>query len=76
MGHILVDLNMALKALLGTRVLRLGAGLRDTRLVHVVARGAVHTLFEVLGLLPVEVLLVMALGELVSVKIADGPSGK
>ena len=76
MGHVLVDLDMALETLLGTRCLSLGAGGRNPHLMHEVTRGAAHALFEVLGLLPVDVLLVMGLGELVAVKVIGVAAGK
>ena len=64
------------KTLLGTRCLGLGPGGRNPHLMHEVTGGAGHALVEVLGLLPVDVLLVVGLGELVAVKVTGVAAGK
>lgn len=68
MGHVLIGLHVAFEALLGTRALCLGSGRRHSDLMHVMAGGARYAFGKMFGLLPVDVLLGVCLGELIALK--------
>jgi len=60
-GHVLVDLDMALETLLGARGLGLGPGGRHPDLMHEMTGYAAHAFCKMFGLFPVDVLLMMGL---------------
>ena len=75
MGHVLVDLHMAFKALAGTGRVGLRTGWRHTDLMHKMTGCARDPLGGMLGLLPVDELLVMALGKLIGIDMFDIAGG-
>ncbi len=74
MSHIPVDQVVTHQTLLRSGRFCLVLSWGHTQLVHVVTGGAGHPFIGVNGLLPVQVLLVMALGKLVTEEVFDVPT--
>jgi hypothetical protein len=71
MRQVVIQVGVALETLLRTGRLGLGSGAGHSQLMHVMAGSAVDPFRVMLGLHPINILLMVTLGKLIGIKIPN-----